>query len=149
MEQQMLGKWSAGVGKEVRKIRGKERRAGLDHMLVSCVNWRSLLLLMFPLKKGDIYRRLALQLMDPCSGAPTKIRIIIIAYAKNGKMPATWEVFRDIKCACAVSLCQLVSLHIHKKASAGENRSFFWKESEDRTREKEQKNGKTALYWGL
>lgn len=149
MEQQMIGKWSAGVGKEVRKIRGKERRSGLDHMLVSCVNWRSLLLLIFPLKKGDIYRRLALQLMDPCSGARTKIRIIIIAYAKTGKCQQP-EGSSETSCVhVLVSCCQLVSLHIQKKASAGEKRSFFWKESEDRTREKEQKNGKTALYWGL
>lgn len=53
-------------------------------------------------------------------------------------------------CACAVSFCQLVSPHIHKKVSDGENRSFLGeseeKESEDRAREKEQKNGKTALY---
>lgn len=61
---------------------------------------------MFPLKKGDIYRRLALQLMDPYSVAPSNIRIIIIAYAKNGKCQ---QPERSSETSCVHVLCLAAS----------------------------------------
>lgn len=149
MEQQSDRKMKCRSRKRGEKNKGKKEKGSFGPHARQLCKLKVSAASHVPLKKGDIYRRLALQLMDPCSVTPSNIIIIITLLCKKWKMSATREVFRDIVCACGVFHCQLVSSHIHKKVSAGENRSFLWEESKDRTREKEQKNGTSALYWGL
>lgn len=100
----VIGKWRAGIGeRRGRKKRERERIEGFVHMLLSCVNWRSLLLLGFPRRRGIFIGGWQLQWMDPCSVTPTNI-IIITLYAQKWKMSATWEACRDSACMYCVSL---------------------------------------------
>lgn len=136
-----MEQWSDRKMKSRNRKGGEEnmgRRAGLGHMLVSCVNWRSLLLLMFPWRRGIFIGGWHCNEWTHALSHPL-ILLLLLYICKKWKMSATWEAFRDGMCACAVSHCQLVSPHIHEKVSAGENRSFLWKESEDRTRERAEK----------
>lgn len=63
-----------------------------------------------PLKKGDIYRRLALQLMEPCSVTPSNIIIIRIIVTllckKNGKCQ---QPERSSETLCVHVLCLAAS----------------------------------------
>lgn len=104
----VIGKWRAGIGKRRgRKKWERERIEGFVHMLLSCVNWRFLLLLGFPWKRGIFIGGWQWQWMDPCSVTPTNI-IIITLYAQKWKMSATWEACRDSACMYCLTACQCV-----------------------------------------
>lgn len=134
-------------GERRRGKRGKERIAGLVHMFVSCVNWRSLLLLGFPWRRGIFIGGWQLQWMDPCSVTPTNI-IIITLYVQKWKMSATWEAFRDSACMHCVSLPNMSVPHAREKRPAGETLAFVRKrQKKEARRQNRRKNRKTGGSW--
>lgn len=129
MEQQSDRKMKCRSRKRGEKNKGKREKGSFGPHACQLCKLKVSAASHVPLKKGDIYRRLAWQFMDSCSVTPSNIliTIIITLLCKKWKMSATREVFRDIMCACAVSRCQLMSPHIHKKSICWREQIIFMK----------------------
>lgn len=145
-----MEQWSDRKMKSRNRKGGEEnmgRRAGLGHMLVSCVNWRSLLLLMFPWRRGIFIGGWHCNEWTHALSHPLILLLLLYICKKMENVSNPRGLQRRHVCMCCVSLPVSVSSHSRESVCRREQ-IIFMKRKCRQNKRKSRKTGKLPCIEG-